>query len=68
MIKDLDGVVETGYKKYKFYKPLQIRKDPFRMSEDRASFYKKATSPVETYDYDPNVIRANPKVYSFSRI
>ena len=58
VVKDLDGVVDTGYKKYKFYKPPSIRPNAMRFSEDRANFYKKAITAVEMYDYDPDVIRA----------
>jgi len=68
VVKDLSGKIDTGYKKHRFYKPPSVIPTQLRFSEDRASFYKKSVSPVELYDYDPDVTRESSKVYSFSKI
>ena len=68
MVKNLNGKVETGYKKQRFYKPKTLKPVHVKFKDDRASFQNKAASPVELYDYDLCVIRPDPKAYSFSKL
>jgi len=38
VVKNLDGKVETGYKKQRFYKQKPAPPVPIRFNEDRASY------------------------------